>query len=520
MLGFTDPGEDGDEALASMSLSSTSEETLWTEDLAQRLRVLLHADPILSLRRGDSRADPEFRHYDSVALAIKAIDLILAHTGLGREMDPDRLFDELTPMMEAMDREAGTTPDPERHHRLFARLLDGLRGDRQARRPFELEYMDLSPGDEAIRRQLSVRIIYDHYHTDGRTVLRVSDEATNLFLRALDQDIEDAQVAAEALIEHQLEDGRFNKAVQSAREAQLQSSRYGERIRSVLEDTRRDIRRVDWRSDIPQLLSEAMQHVAGRQEVESNILETADETLRHLEDGTEEARQVARIIKLVRACRTRHVELHGELMDARDVFLEEQGRQAFQPAPRTKVPDLGPDVLRPLLGLDKKQARAVTDEAAPALLGPDAPSLMSLPDQLAWLLQPRQRQRQGDVPMRDRDVVKEAPDPERYPPEVRRPVDRKLAELSSPTPLSDLLEDVLANGDGGEAAAEYLAFVCFENWAPDHDETETALEVPTVLVERWPGHRLEIDAFDGDDLIVHPQPDGRPNAPEGDTADE
>ena len=63
-----------------------------------------------------------------------------------------------------------------------------------------------------MRRFVEFRLIEDRHHAIEGTVLRLSNEAINLFLGAFELDIEDAQAAAEAVVRSQLERGKFHEA--------------------------------------------------------------------------------------------------------------------------------------------------------------------------------------------------------------------------------------------------------------------------------------------------------------------
>jgi hypothetical protein len=218
---------------------------IWHPHLTHKLRVLLHAFPLLRLQQSDNRCDLAFRHYDSLSLTVKVFDLIIENTGLEREIDNQQMATSLVPLLRCMDAAAGIEPDSARHSTIAERLLGMLRNDAQGRQHFKERYVDFHSG-RAIDRMLEFRLIEERYHPDGRIVLRLSNEALNLFLNALDLDIEDAQAAAEAVVQSQLARGRFSEAAESASNARLQSVRYKEKIEQALRETRRDIRRVDW----------------------------------------------------------------------------------------------------------------------------------------------------------------------------------------------------------------------------------------------------------------------------------
>lgn len=480
----------------------------WDPDLAERLRVLLHARPLLALRHGDARRqDEQLQHYDSAALALKAIDLILSHTGLGREMDYERLLRHLTPLMEAMDQEADLPSDPGRHQKMYDRLLDSLRGADASRNPFEIEYTAVDDDGEGLtRRTMQMHLLREEYQDEG-TVFRLSDEATTLYLRSLGQDISDAQVASEALIQHQLEDGRFGEAVRSARNARHQSARFYRKIDDLLQITRQDLRRVDWAESVPELLDSARRHARNRQAVESQIVESAEQHLTHLDPGGDDYEHVVEIRDLIRDCRKRHRRLYERVMDAPDVFLEEQARQAFRPRSSEPTPELGPEVLEPLLGMPKTDAIEATEQGAHAVLGPAPPTLPTLGNLLGWLLQPRQHQQRGTAELDDPDLVAIPDPPPRYPPAVRQTVRALLQDLQEPRPLSQVLEAVWSNPDHEPAVAEYLVQVCVADFAPDWNEEDdrSVRTLSSVIVRKRDGQRLDVGPFYGEDLLLIPE---------------
>ncbi|MGH2898363.1 MAG: hypothetical protein ACRDMZ_06785, partial [Solirubrobacteraceae bacterium] len=229
--------------------------------LAHRLRVLLHTLPLAALHRSDGLRDPELRHYDGLALGLATMDLIIDHMGLDTDVDRARVASHLAPLLAELDRNAGKAPDPVRHVAMADRVIAALRNDDERRRPFEARYLDVDEG-RLVHRVREFRLVYDQFHPEGGTVLRLSNEAVNLFLGALELPIEDAQAAAEAIVQSQLARGRLDEALESAHRAHLQSIRYKAKLERVLLDTRRDVTSLDWRVEVPRLLDEALAHVS------------------------------------------------------------------------------------------------------------------------------------------------------------------------------------------------------------------------------------------------------------------
>lgn len=468
----------------------------WPADLTRRLRVLLHTLPLDGLRRSDAIRDEEFRHYDSLALALKVLDVVIDRLGLEAEADREVVTRVLRPVLSAMDATAGIAPSPKRHDQAIDKLLGGLRNDGDARRPFREEYTALNHEGGAQRHAIEFRLLFDAFHPSGRTVLRPSAEACNLYLRLLDLDVEDAQAAAEAVVESQLARGRFEEAVHSARQARIQSVRFRDKVLQILRDTRRDVERVDWRVEVPRLLNESLDHLERRVSVERGILGAADERLELMPD--EEAgsrRAVAQVADLTRDCLLRHAELHEQLIGARNVFLDAQARQAFAPKPSRPLPDLADDVLEPLLRMPVSRAGPILDQGFPMFVGPCLPGLVSLEGLVTWMLQPRRPKPRHEIEVEPVDAADLDAELRRYPPEVRAAATEFLNSGDGEVKLSDLLARARASG-APNAVLEVLAFLVLQGFATEDRDTAH------LGAERIAGGHLEDPLFYGDDLLV------------------
>lgn len=488
------------------SSAPESGEELWSSSLTQRLRVLLCADPLLGLRRGEVQVAEEIRHYDTLTLAVKAMSLIIERQGLEDELNPTRLTEKLRPLLVAMDRDAGVEPDEDRHRRFVEdRLVASLRNDDAGRRPFEHDYTVMDEGSGVEHRQFRLRLLRDRELPDGDIVLRLTEPAINLFVSALEHDIEDAQAAAEAVLETQLAGGRFGKAEESAKQARILSLQMGREIQKILRETRRDIRRVDWTDHVPDKIEQAYDHIDRRITTEQNIIETARKHRDHLETGHPDARRLYRVIELVRSCRLQHIKLHHQLMNARDVFLEEQARQSFTPYGTMDLPDIGEDVLEPILRLPAARAEEATGRMMPMISGPAPPKLLSLADALSWFLQPRRRYSGGRVDVEELDIAELGPEPLRYPPEVQAAAEERLRAIEEPTLLSEVLGNVAQEPDATEELLEYLQLLAHRAYGPDIDREsgEVLRQLPVEATSRN-GKTFQIAHLYGDDLELHP----------------
>lgn len=468
----------------------------WPSDLTRRLRVLLHTLPLDGLRRSEALRDAELRHYDSLALALRVLDVVIDRLGLEAEADREVVTRVLRPVLSAMDDSAGAAPSLERHERMIDKLVGGLRNDGDARRPFREEYTSVNVAGGAERHALEFRLLFDAFHPSGRTVLRPSAEACNLYLRLLDLDVEDGQAAAEAVVESQLARGRFDEAVHSARQARIQSVRFRDKILQILKDTRRDVDRVDWRLEVPRTLNESLAHLERRVTVERSILEAADERLDiMLDDEADSRRAVAQVAEITRDCLLRHTELHEQLIGARNVFLDAQARQAFAPNPSGPLPDLADDVLEPVLRMSMVPAARLVERGFPLFVGPRASMLVSLDGLVTWMLQPRRPQPRQEIEVEPVDAADLDAELRRYPPEVRSAATELLSAAQADIRLSELLANARTSG-ASSAVLEVIALLVLQGFATeDRDNAGVASDAIA-------GVRLEDPLLYGDDLLV------------------
>jgi hypothetical protein len=465
----------------------------WSSDLTHRSRVLLYTKPLLDLQGWENLCDESLRHYDALALAMKLFDAIIETMGIDREIDSNRAIQILTPLMTAMDRAQQIEPDSLRHAAMVERLLGKLLNDSDRRNPFRIEYSDFE-GERSIRRIIEFRLVYEASDLEGRIVLRLSDEAINLFLNALKLEIEDAQAAAEAVVQSQLARGRYSEAVNSARDAKLQSIRFQDLVDRKLRDTRRDLRHVDWQDEMPRLLTTAREHIETRGVVEINIMDAAREKAEQLIPGSQEARQVAQIYKSIDDCYQCHVELLGRLIPARSVFLDEQLRQSFAPDLPTDLPNLPTDVLLPLLEASRAMTASILESAFPAFFGARPPQTFSLAQAISWQLQPR-REIHPEISLEPRGLLIEGGDRLYYPLEVRECAQSYLESIEKPTALSEILT-IAIEADESKAVVEAIALIAYRLFAPDGKEQLR------LQVEKVKDREFSIANISGDDLLL------------------
>ena len=464
--------------------------------LVRRLRVLLHAFPLFQLSQSDSRRDEAFRHYDTLTIALKILDVIAERMGMEIEADREYIDFSLAPLLDSMDRRAGLLPDAQRHVQIVDRVLAALRNDADARRPFKIPYCDIDAASEITEKQLEFRLIQDAFGLNGDTVMRLTNEAVNLNFNALELDLEDSQAATEAIVHSQMCRGKFDEARRNAHYAVRQSRLYCDRLRRMLRDTQRDISRVDWAEKAPKLISEAMGHLEDRLDVEHNIVLAAGDKLDSLVPGTPESLAVARVVAAIQYCIETHTVLQRELMTARTTFLDSQAQQAFVSEEYSKMPDLMREVVEPMLSMTSPDVMQVVDKTVPLLMAPKIPAQMSFYYLFDGLLRPKRQQRRDWIDIEMLDPNHDAGETPIYSREDLDIVEHLLKSIVHKTSLSDLLAYARAQlFTRAQCAAIVLRVM-------QHFDIESA-ENPVIRVEKA-GTALVDTQFFGDEVWITP----------------
>jgi hypothetical protein len=205
------------------------------------------------------------------------------------------------------------------------------------------------------------RLLYVHAGgEDGSEYLRASEQAINIFVEALDLDIEAAQIANEAQLSALIARGAVESAVQIARHTRYRSIQYQERIRRIVADMLIDPDAHDWVGDVPALLDGALAHVRERLDAEAVLLDAVAERRSELRDRArlDAANQ---LIEILRECRHRHDELRAHLIGAR-TRLREALDDRFARAPRSAHrSDLAADLLSPYLARATSEGAILAD---------------------------------------------------------------------------------------------------------------------------------------------------------------
>lgn len=441
------------------------------------------------------REEENRQRYDSLCLSMKLFDVVIDHSGFGSEVGRDTVLEQLSPLLESLDVAAGVSPDAERHARVVDRLIGGLLNESQRGESFIVEYTDFDADGTARKRALSFKLLKEVHGYAGEIALQLTSEAINLFLNALDLDIESEQIANEAVVQFQLERGNFDKARAGAESARGRSLQYEQKIHRVIEQTKRDIHQVNWREEVHQTLLDANEHVDARLRIEADILRSARDRLASLADDDKHRGALGIVIRLIEDCRSRHLGLNKRLMSARGEFIEQQSRQCFHHEVQRAPINLRDELLAPLLLLTASEVTKVTDSIGHAFIGPMPPQLIALSDLVDWELQPKRILTPGESPIEEVEALDTNVEAPRFDDDVWKGCDKIVADLTGITRLSVLLRDLEAEGCPA-AVQDAFTLRILEHFDPE-DDSDTRMNIQIADVDGLWASRCS-----GDDLFI------------------
>lgn len=334
------------------------------EAVGRRSRALLYAARIGHIEEARQRSqDPRLAPYHARELCLHAIDAVAVRMDLESGATWEQARDELA----AQAARQHPRGDDAEHRHVAEWVLRQLTEEQDA------QWLDVGADGAAVPRSHRVFLLYETEQA-GLHHLRARDQAINVLIDALDLDIDSAQLAAEARLEHLVRRRRHDEAYLAARESRMQSIRFMEQVRDDLREAERDLRSEHWVSTVSPRLTLALDHIVDRIRVEERLKDLIDTAA----DRAEEAdfHWIPRTLELLDECLLRHQSLQHVIAQARDTFLLEQQRQHLQPRARQAYPHPVNELLTGVLA----RPCGAADELLAAVevaLGARAPRLLS-----------------------------------------------------------------------------------------------------------------------------------------------
>ncbi len=463
------------------------------EGLARRLRALACTAPLHDLDVRKANLAGEYGGYAMAEVALAVIDLVTLNMDFDTGADHEEIVAKVLPRVAA---QAPRRPAGE-HERVARWVLENLINVGSVDRGFRAVYGTFTTEGQYVRRDYDFKLIEEVPGTGGTVFLRATDEAVNVLVGALDTDVTSAQIAAEVKLEVLISRGRLADAQLAAEQARYRTVQYAETLRRTLDATRRNVRAVDWLETVPDMINEALDHVADRYRHENAILTN----IRKARDETEEPehkRRAAELVDIVKDCIRRHTQLQSRLLEAGPLFRAEQDRQAFAtPVARSGL-DLYGQLVAPLLPLPAEQAIRVTDAFFAHGTGLRTPSAVRVGDLVEVLLTPPVEREHLGAEMPEPDLVT-TPDDSRF---SEAQLDAAMALLDLPADAPRRLSGLLAEARRGDPELPYLVALLAVHAASPPVGTAYRQGEQQLLFAVDDGTELTDPEFGGADLIV------------------
>ncbi|WUD78996.1 hypothetical protein OG937_35440 [Streptomyces sp. NBC_00510] len=466
------------------------------EGLARRLKALACTAPLHDLDVRKANLAGEYSVYAMAEVALAAIDLVTLNMDFDTGADHDQIISRLLPRIAA---QAPGRPVAE-HERVGRWVLENLINVGSVDRGFRAVYGTFGPDGAYVRRDYDFKLIEEVPGRDGTVYLRTTDEAVNVLVGALDTDVTSAQIAAEVKLEVLINRGRLADAQLAAEQARYRTVQYAETLRRALDATRRNVRAVDWIRTVPDMIDEALDHVADRYRHENAILTNIRKARDESEDP-EHKRRAAELVDIVKDCIRRHTQLQSRLLEAGPIFRAEQDRQAFA-APRggalVGMLDLYGQLVAPVLPLPVEQATRVTDAWFARGTGLRSPASVRVTDLVDALLTPPLEREHLGAEMPEPDLVA-TPDDSRFSEEQ---LETALELLDLPHDAPRRLSGLLAEARRLDPELPYLVALLAVHAASPPVGTAYRQGEERLLFAVDDGTGLDDPEFGGADLIV------------------
>ncbi|WP_413756278.1 hypothetical protein [Streptomyces sp. MMBL 11-3] len=463
------------------------------EGLARRLRALACTAPLHDLDVRKANLAGEYSVYGMAEVALASIDLITLNMDFDTGADHDQIVARLIPRIAA---QAPRRPVAE-HERVARWVLENLINVGSVDRGFRAVYGTFAPDGSYVRRDYDFKLIEEVPGYGGSVYLRTTDEAVNVLVGALDTDVTSAQIAAEVKLEVLISRGRLADAQLAAEQARYRTVQYSETLRRALDATRRNVRAVDWLQAVPDMIAEALDHVADRYRHENAILTNIRKARDESEDP-EQKRRAAELVDIVKDCIRRHTQLQSRLLEAGPLFRAEQDRQAFATPMTTSGIDLYGHLVAPVLPLPVEQALRVTDAFFTRGTGLRTPASVRVGDLVDLLLTPPVEREHLGAEMPEPDLIA-TPDDSRFS-EEQLAAAMELLDLPADAPRR--LSGLLADARRRDPELPYLVALLAVHAASPPVGTAYRQGEQRLLFAVDDGVELDDPEFGGADLIV------------------
>ncbi len=463
----------------------------WPQVVARRMQSLVMGFPIHQMAsKGGSGYYPEWQGQNFTFLALQVFDSIFARMapGMGRGATREEIIHDLTPFI--LERRPDLTEPQVEGIVDFA--INNLMNEGRGNFEQECVWLNVDNSTKPYTFRYGLLMSYHDPETD-QFIIRATREAIHLYLRMLDQPVEDEQISSLFILYDQIRSGRIGHSRREAERTMLLSLEYERYIDDMLRAIRRDVRGVDWVREVTPRIEEAHTHVQRLIREQGRLLKELKKELQGQEDQSL-LREIHNLIDILELCQRRHMELQKRILGAGPAFLEEQAYQRFRNMARNPMPDLNEQVFLPALTIEGPFLKPALPNLFRTVLGPKIHRMMDLELLVDRLL--RDELPPPPAPD-DEDLENRIPVLDQYNP-VADQTEEKISDLLLTINTEPLrLSSILARGRAQGLNLNELATVGITLLHSYHARSDL-LE----LRVRRDGVELEDPDFMGDDLLI------------------
>ncbi len=462
----------------------------WPQILARRMQALVMSFPIHHIvTKGGSGYYPDWQGQNFTFLALQIFDSVFARMapGMGRGATREEIISDLRPFIlqsqsDLNDKQVEEIADFTLNH-----LMNEGRGT------FETECVWMSEDHATKPYAYRFGLLMAYHDPDSdQFIIRATREALHLYLRMLDQPIEDEQISNLFLLYEQVRSGRIDRTRREVERTMLLSLQYERYIEDMLRTIRRDVRSVDWVREVTPRIEEAHAHVQRLIREQGKVLRALKLELQEVEDHGR-LRDIRHLIDVLELCQRRHMELQRRIMSAGPAFLEEQAYQRFRNMARTPTPDLNQQVFLPALTIEEPFFKPLIPHIFRNALGPRIHRILDLELLIERLL----RDELPDPPFDSEDEEERVPVLDLFNPLADQTEEKVTLVLLRVGPEPMRLSQLLAFGREQGLDQEELALVGVSILQSYHARSDLL-----GLKVHLDGCPLDDPDFMGDDLLV------------------
>ncbi len=468
----------------------------WAKVVARRMQSIVMGYPVHQMvAKGESGYYPDWQEQNFTFLALQVFDSVFARMapGIGEGATREEIIHDLTPFILARQ------PDlpPERVEEMVDFVLNHLLNEGKG--SFEQECIWLDEGNRPKPYTFRYGLLRSYHHPEtDRFIIRATTEAIHIFLRMLDQPLEDEQLSNLFILHEQVRTGRIDRTRQEVERTMLLSLEYERYIEDMLRAIHRDVRSVDWLKEVTPRIEEAHQHVRRLIREQGRVLRDLKQELQVNEDRLR-IKSIHELIDVLELCQRRHMELERRILKAGPAYLEEQAWQRFRGMARSPMPALNERVFFPSLSLEEPFWLEALPELFHHVLGPGIHKMMDLDVLIERLLRDEEV---FDPGLGNEEDEQRVPVSELYNP-LADAAEEKIADLiaslgEQPVRLSEILAACREEG----LERDDLALIGVSFLQSYHARSDLL----GILV-KTDGEPLEDPEFSGDDLLIRIHPD-------------